>query len=1363
MYKISLLKSPLLSAAAGIVSGGLLHAVNGPDFTPPFEIKQGKRQDAQLVVQSFLDKKNGNKPAESASLVVGNKRVSVREFERKDMNTKRDNSVTVFINEKPVCSLLFAGGYKNKDKKWISFTQGYKIENVTFKADKAEKTITWSNSYQLPDGKKTSFSYKLKSLGSSRIELTWDLGCTEEQVKSYENQGTSIGNGLMYLSIPGIYRKNGITINDKIITAAPLNDLKKQEKKKITLWRGHLKKLVYNPSMPLNGFTLICESDLQGFYSEVFHYRRVDTSLQLWYKKPQGKMIIDLGETAVTKKDTPPPVEGNDLWKQDALHLPLSPSRNLFPNPSFEQGLRYWRWWSGGAHYTRSKVKRYEIDTKNGLFGKNALLINPTQSSSASPRSFSLPGRKGVTYTVSFYAKAEKPNARIKLAPFSSKDGGQFPRSATNKFKYDKLTQDWQRYSYSFKSDGTPVALIMSVSNNGGKVWLDGIQYEVGSKATEFVAAPLEGCLLTSDPDNNVEAGVKLKTEFAVSGKTGITGTADFTLMNFYKTPIWEKTLDIKAGESVKLPFDSLNLATGTYILRVKYNVKGTKPYYDFYRFSIIKSLDGTFATKDLYGALFSARDHRTEDRLDLMRRLGFGGSTSYGPGKICDPLLYELRDKYNVTGYTHTFSNAPQLTAEQKRDRHPDYIFCMNIDSRVWRRPDERKKIEEYEYYTPEILDRMEKTAEKLARECPYVRVWSIATEEEGTIPCLKKRNDFDEFAKLQLAFYRGIKRGNPKALVMPTGGTSGYGQTRGKSDIEGYLKATQGKVKWDAIPIHPYGSIDGTLGAGDLDDAIQMLSDSIAKFGYGKETPIYLNEGGGGSPAIWGDGPAYSYSGGQPSYDEGLHEFLHACKLARQYIICLKYWPRLPHFNTWQNGERTVMDMNLTPTAAMLGINTLGHLLANPKFIADIRPAAGMRGYAFKDDKGRGVAAVWCTIDDVENGFIRGPVMRVKFDGKLPEMYDLMGKSYQLKPEADGSVELQLTPAPLFLRGVDPQKLVNALKNAEVTGAGSNVKISFTPTLDGKIKAKIANLTGREQTGKIAFNGKEVNFKVAGKETESITIPGTKKPEFGKMFRWNTDYQLLQPKAAPMSLQWNMDYFYVPRVNGKPDWNKVPGIKMTNMFRPVRKLKQTPGGHPGDISATFKAAWDPNNFYLRVEAEDDIFNVNEKKFWTSSAAQESMLYMLDGCLEVYFDCGANGRLRKGGYDLDDYRYDFCVGNPEGKSGPGKVYRLREVFNEFAGGVGFPTKQEAAKGIKCEFTRVSPQKYIYEITFARKYVAPLVLKKGSIAGFALYLHDRMDDGTFGAKGLSLATKAGSHCDFNAQLWPLMILSDEKE
>jgi len=1335
--------------------------VNGPDYSPPFDIRQSGHVDGELRGSSFLDSVQGNQAAEAAALVFGNKRVAVREFENKKMMTGRDNQVTVFVNDEPILELLFVAGYRASDGESVSITNTKDERAFSLETDEANQSIRWRCRYPLPDGSETEFTYTLKSLGNSQVELSWDMGFSPEQRKQFRSLVGGFGDYLIYLSIKGDYNKDGLMVNGSPIQPFALDLLKQHEKEHQSVWDGTFKDLAYaSLREPLYQVSIHSEKGIDATLREIFWYRRVDLGFMLRCNRPQDSLVIDFGDVSIAPNDTPPPVQGVDMWAQDALHLPDSPTRNLFPNPSIEQGLRYWRWWDGGAHYERSDVLRYDVDSENALFGSRSLVINPAQTRSLALRSFSLPSAKGETYAVSFYAKAEAEGASIKLAPFSSKQGGQFTRPTVNQAESYKLGPDWTRHSYSFTSDGSPISFILLAKNSGGKVWIDGIQYEVGDQPSDFVAPLVEGQLLTSHLQNNVEYGDPIEATFALYGSSDQAVDVQFTLRDFYEQAIWHGEFSAQVGETLSLPLDALGLQTGAYFLQAHYEIEGSDDYDDYYRFTVIDSLDGTHATKNMYSALLSAGSNKAEERMVLMERLGFGGSTSYGPGKMADPMLYEIREKFNVTGYGHgLFGTFPYLTAEEKFTRHPDYAFGMTLNERMFRRSHE-KDIETLRTYSPEVLARVEAISEKAARICTEVRVWHIATEEEGTFPSLSKNHDFEEFAKLQEAFYRGIKRGNPDALVLPSGGTSGYGKMRGKDDIEGYLAATAGKIKWDAIAIHPYGSIDGTLGAEDLDEAIQMLKDSMAQYDYGDETPIYLNEGGGGSANLWGDGPDWSYKGGQPSYDQGLHEFLHAAKLARMYLIALKYWPQLEMFNTWQMPWRTIVDYNLTPTSAFLGINTLGHMLGNPAFVSDIRPAEGVRGYAFEDEGQGAVAAIWCTIDDVERGFIRGPVMRVQFEQALPELIDLMGRRYELNPNDDGSVEIQLTPAPLFLQSDDTEALVTALQNAEVLGAGASVRVAFQPTLTGSIEAALKNLTGSEQSGQLVFDQEAFRYEVPANATESMTVFERNEAAFGAMYTWSQDYTLKETGGEAYAKQWDMDYFYIPKVDGTPDWSQIPTIPITNSFRPVSNMVRTPGGHEGDISAEFQVAWDAENLYLRVEAEDDNLNDQVEAFWSSGLAQKTKLYMLDGCLEVYLDCGANGRKGGKGFDLDDYRYDFSPNNPEGDSGSAFVYRMQEVFQEYAGGVEFPTKEEAAAGIKAEFTRLSENRYAYTITFEQKYIAPLKLEAGNVAGFGLYLHDRMDDGTLGNKGLSLATQEGVHCDYNPQLWPLMIFAE---
>ena len=152
--------------------------------------------------------------------------------------------------------------------------------------------------------------------------------------------------------------------------------------------------------------------------------------------------------------------------------------------------------------------------------------------------------------------------------------------------------------------------------------------------------------------------------------------------------------------------------------------------------------------------------------------------------------------------------------------------------------------------------------------------------------------------------------------------------------------------------------------------------------------------------------------------------------------------------------------------------------------------------------------------------------------------------------------------------------------------------------------------------------------------------------------------------------------------------------------------------------------------------------------------------LYDFDGCVEVYFDTYANARGNLGkGHDQDDYRFDFYAGDGSAASGPGSVCRLYRVFHQLAGGLTFPTDEDAAKGVKCEFRR-SGNNYTYAIMFPQRYIQPLELVKGYTAGFGLYIHDKEPGDKQPLKGLSLATEPGAHCNFRPDLYPLMILQE---
>lgn len=1318
-----------------------------PDPDPVFQSQGSARQDPVFLVDSFAWHRYGDRKGglyEQPSYVVGNKAVVVRKIDGIN-RPDQDQSVTIYVDNKQVGRFLWWGAFKNGG-------YGYPFKEIkgdppSLKIDKASRTVTYSKPYLTPEGKRAVFTYQLKPLKDSRIELSWNMGVSQEELDRSQKDFCVAPWFLLQN-----YRDKKITIGGK--------EFKQNSREKLigskqisTAASGDL---VYHAADPRKGYTIEFNT-LRGNLSESVFVPKVGADryeliYRLAHPKRQatGKVIIDLGEAELPQKDTPPPVGGIDFWKADAIHVPRSPVRNVMPNPSFEQGIRYWKWVGGGARYTPDAKPRYEV-VPQGRFGRNALLIRDTQPGAPALMSFPISLEKDQVYTLSFYAKADRPR-NINVSLCSAARGGKFvgkngPWGDTwNPESKFRITSEWKRYSRTFTADAAGVQI--GLFGCGGNTLIDGIQIEKGKQPTEFTAAPVDGLFTTSDPDNDLVKGAPLDAGFTFTGKPGTAGRVDVSVKNAFREVLWSGTVDVRIGtegiQKVRLLIPAESLGEGIFVVRAEYRIGKSAPYFDYYRFSIMTPLKNLHPTKNIFGTLgHYDRITRGEELAQKYMDWGFG-STSWGYNHQHRGLRPELEKKYRI-------ANIANVVTNQDRELGQNY--------RQWKA------------IPPELEKRIEQVAFESAKQYDPVQypVWGFGNEEEGSY--LIRNKMFEEYFKAQSAAARGVRRANPKAVIIPTCGTSGYSLMRGYDAIEGYLKTAQKHgFKYDAIAVHPYGNIDkGTLSQNDLDEETARLIAQMKKYGYGKETPIYFTEMFNIPETYvpaWAADTAYDhYQAGKPSYDFGNREFIHASSAARIYIMALKYWPQVQSVNIWVS--QPFMDLSLTPTLLCKAVNTLGTHLGDVAYLADVKPAAGIRGYVFRHKKGYGVAPLWCVNHDVENGLVRGPLIRVKFGQKV-EFFDLMGNQRFAKTGRDGVTEIRLTPAPLLIRAENPELLASALRNAETDDSSSALAVSMRPELDGTISAQIRNLTGRPQSGILSVAGKDLSYSVKPDGGEAITIPGSGRGhQFGKLYRWESPFRIKPEKGTGMEQEWKMDYFYVPRTNGMPDWNRIPAIPLTNRYLQaysVRKdgserKKMPDSGAPGDLNAEFKMAWDPENLYLRVEVEDDKFLLFPE-LWKRGKA-ETYLYAHDGCLEVYFDCGANGRSNTAKtYDNDDYRYDFSIGK-EGKSGPGMVYRLREVYHQLADGINMATKEEAAKKIKCDFRRTE-KGYIYTITFGQRYLEPIVLRKGFVAGFGLFLHDR-DDASVpaGVKGLSLATEPGAHCDFKPHLWPLMILAEE--
>jgi len=1316
----------------------LLCAV-GPNPEPPFLMKNGIRKIPELKIGNFSWKGN---IYEQPSFVLGNKEVAVRNIYNRRTGMD-DHLVSVNVNNRYALEIMFWGSGKGKTSYGYPF-KDIPGEKTNLKIDRDAKTVTFSKPYFLPDGEKAVFIYTLKPAGPGRVELSWDLGIPQEKLLSYPGFGCSIWFG-------GPNKDKKILLDSAPLPVRTREEMKAKNGSDKYPFRK-VSRVTFNAGLPFEEFTMEYPRASLVNYSRSFQENRAGNEtwkffLQTWDggRRAKDKMVIDLGKGAGEKTSAPPSVRGIDFWKHDATHVPLSPTRNLMPNPSFEQGLRYWTWSGGGAKYTPSALPRYDISS-DAKYGKNALFLRPVQTGSNGIQSFPIQLDKSKTYTLSFYAKSNRDNNFLRIVQ------GNAPRTAFNGFYKTqwwgdtrepncsfRLTKEWKRYSKTFP--GSPTGLVIMLGGND--ILLDGIQLEEGDKPTEFTCAPIEGRFVTANKDNDLVKGKPIDAAFVFTGKPGQKGVAYTEIQNAFREIVFQRKINIAIGpdgtQKVNLNPDPAKIGEGIFIVKTEYTANGFKPYCEYSRFSVMTPLENRHATKNLFGTLSYALQgtSRADDLAKKWMEWGIGSTSWVGINDFKrNPFLAEFFRKYRIQNmHWSVFSlAAKKLLPGEKQPM---------AKIKTWKEvPSGAEKI-------------LEEETCRLFQDFPedLIPVVSWYNEEESCAAMVKDKS-YDEYFKLQSAAIRGAKQANPKIKGAPSSGPCAYTPVMpGPESVEGYLAAAKRHgFKYDVIAVHPYGNIDkGTLSSHDHDVETARLIEQMKRYGYGKETPILFTECFNIPETYvpeWNAGASYdAYSSGKATYDFGKREFLQAASAARLFIIGMKYWPQVQSFNIWVGSP--FMDLYLTPTILNKAINTLGTQMPWIEFKADIRPFGGIRGYVFKLKDGTGIAAIWCVNHEVENGFARGPVINAKF-GQDIEVYDLMGNRRPAVSGKDGYVDLQLTPAPLLIKAKNVDQLAKALQNAETDDPSSSISVSVHPELNGTLTASVRNLTGKEQTGKLEIGKTVLPYKVKSGSVQ--TFPLTESGQgnvFGKLYDWKRNIRILALNAPELVKEWDMEYFYIPKTNGMPDWNRIPAIPVTN-FHPLQTNIRK-----GDFEAKYKMAWDKENLYLRVEVIDDQFMTFPDE-WKKGRAEQA-LWFNDGCLEIYFDCGANGRTNPSkNYDDDDYRYDFAIGR-NGKSGPGSVWRLYEVNHQFADGLNMPSKQEASEKIKCDF-QLTGTGYTYTVTFGQRYLLPFRLAEGNTIGFALYIHDK-DPGKK-EKSLTTGNIKGEHCQNRPASWPLMVLAE---
>ena len=1345
-----------VSGASGALAqpGGAGGTQSNPNAAPlpnP-EPLMAKSERGERVKPKFGVEACGEKEGEKFEVPffrAGNKEIYVRRLGNTigDRTKRGANNFTVLVNGARVASITFWGSNKSG--------YGYPFKPLdsdpySVSIDEKNSSYTYEQPYLTGDGKRAVAKLSMRGLGDGGVEISWDTGDPDEGVNPWIVFDGHRGKNLTFGG-------NAFRENSKAALEANKNSI-----------AAHVKgDIEFGDGSPTSAIKIAFDDpNTTGWTTEsVRKTSRGDTYSIIWRmgrypngSTPQkGKFRIDFGECAVAK-NTPPPFGNIDFWAYDATHVPQTSGKNLLQNPSFEQGLRYWRVRPQGQW--TPDMPEAMTSVEGGVFGKKAAKLEE-----GSLYSFPIALTPGKKYVLSFYAKSANGNkSSMNVNIQNAGRGGKYPGKwgfgdFQNKDSHFQIDGEWKRYWRTVEGDAAGIQIVLQAGRGDRAALIDAMQLEESAdgKPTDFAPPPFDGNLVTSAyPCNDVSFGEPIGAKLEIFGKSGARGKARITLKNVYYETLFDKTFDVKIGEDgaceLPLDFDAGKIGEGIFLVRADYHPWGAKPYTDYFRFSVMRKLENRHATKNIFGTGMFTRAHSNSDAAGKkFMEWGFGSTTWFRPvfGKDYKKNLaekmssVELYKKYRISN---------QLVGMEK-GLTPEMEALGNY--RDWKQ------------ITPEMEKLIEESAYIMVKETPpeVMETFAFGNEEESVTA-----GRYDDYAKAQLAAYRGAKRANPNVLVAPTHGTSGYSSSRGRDAIDGYLEAALKRgVRYDAVGVHPYGNYDYDP-LWDFDENVTYLKSRLKHYGYPDDTPLYMSECGNMCDASippWGTSNYDRYKASKPTYDFGNQEIFQAFIYARMYIAALKFHPQLRGCNIWT--YTPFLDYNFAPLLLCKAVNTLGNLYPDVEYVADIRPSANVRGYAFKLKDGTGIAAVWTTDINVARSRKKGPVMRVKFDQPV-KFFDINSNERSAPVDADGTATIQLTAAPLSIKAKDVSKLAKALQEAEVEDAASDVQVTFQPVAGGGVRAQMRNTTGRRQEGKLKVGADEFEYSLAPKQARNIPLPSSGSDTRDcTLIDWSQKFSITSARGAKSNGSWDMKYFYVPQTQGVPDWEKIPSIPINNYAAGAHAPKK----HK-EVKASYQLAWDSENLYLRVCVIDANF-ADFSENWNKPKSSQ-LLWEHDGSLNVYFDTAADARSKysknsddaqasllvrpdeSGSYDTNDYVYHFAP-TRDLKTGRGHVWRWIEVDHQLADGVNMPSKEEASEKIGCQFKRTQ-NGYEYIITFGKRYLEPIILKRGATCGFGVCLHllEKLDGGKTLHTGLSNSTESGVHTDSNPQFWPLMIL-----
>ena len=743
---------------------------------------------------------------------------------------------------------------------------------------------------------------------------------------------------------------------------------------------------------------------------------------------PVGR--VPFADGAVVEDEAYGPVK---YWQADAIPVPARATRNILFNGSFEQGLAGWCFASPWAVQSRRYTecienggRCYEEIVLDAKFGRRALHLRSLRTGTLYDNvcSETIAVHTNRPYTASFWAKAgrgERPALTFQVGtPVRRTDHGKGIVGKVVWLGNDKppvvhpvLDEEWRRFEVPFQSNVPGVWLMIS----GEGAIIDGVMVEEGDKASSPTDDPLVAHLVTASPRVRV--------------------------FNDYYESVLDRTFALAPTIDESYPLDLSQVGDGVFVVRYDFSFPDGRVWTDYERFGILKPLasDVPVSRFFIHYPFFLTSSSRCADMIQWMEARGIRATSWPEVTSRAKPEIAAIYSGGRFTSGVHTLSH-------DLKTRYPDRFGWKN-GMCAQEFSDLSTNINEH---TIAFIEREAYRSGMEAAEGDDT--WALDWEEEHERPCIRERLDFEGWQKLVDACHRGLKRAfeerGRNLRFAPTHGLCNFnppepaqaGTAKDRRFVFRRMleEASKTGLKYDVLSVHMYWALDGSIVQRWRRDTMPTLYDRgenaealvalAAEFGYGDETPIRFEEGGDilpfYLPEYGSEGFADLYGGTYASRAYGNTEFVQAASIARQYIMDLRYWPRLEVSHVWQH--RATMDIAMSPWMWTKVSNTIGHLLPDPRFEACGRLTPTSRAYVYRQGS-NGVLAVWTHDNDVELGRRHGEILQMRLPPDA-HYFDLMGNERIASKHAGGLTAVPLTPAPLFVVSEDIESLCRAVK---------------------------------------------------------------------------------------------------------------------------------------------------------------------------------------------------------------------------------------------------------------------------------------------------------------------------------------------